>query len=353
MNNPYILTIFILNFLKMDQERRIKAFIELGNWIKNIHPDTFETWATQAQASNNWFTKENVTAALDGLALMLEKEKLKEWISAYKMDRGRQWKVGVVMAGNIPFVGFHDMLCVLVSGHVMHAKLSSQDSALMKNIAKVLIEIESGFAERIVFAERLTNIDAVIATGSDNSAKHFKFYFGKIPHIIRQNRTSAAVLTGEESGQELALLGKDILQYFGLGCRNVSKLYVPENYSFTKFFQSIEYLKSFSEHHKYLNNYDYNKSIFLINRIEHFDNGFLMLRESENLFSPISVVHFERYSGIGDLQARLGKWDEKIQILVGSHQIIPEAVAFGQAHSPTVMDYADGVDTMEFLTNPG
>ncbi|HXA01858.1 MAG TPA: hypothetical protein VNW99_07720 [Cytophagaceae bacterium] len=335
----------------MDLERRIQAFSELGNRIKNITSDVFETWAVQAGASNNWFTRENVKTALDGLALVLEKKKLNEWISAYKTSRTTSRKVGVVMAGNIPCVGFHDMLCVLVSGHILYAKLSSQDSALVKNIAKALIEIEPGFAERIIFADRLNNIDAVIATGSDNSARHFKFYFGKMPHIIRQNRTSAAVLNGQESEQELGLLGKDILQYFGLGCRNVSKLYVPEDYSFTHFFQSIEYLKPISQHHKYLNNYDYNKSIFLINRVEHFDNGFLMLRESESLFSPISVVHFERYSGIGDLQARLGKWHEKIQILVGSHQIIPEAVTFGQAQCPTVMDYADGVDTMEFLLN--
>jgi hypothetical protein len=159
------------------------------------------------------------------------------------------------------------------------------------------------------------------------------------------------VLSGRESEQELRLLGQDILQYFGLGCRNVSKLYVPQDYSFTAFFQAIESLKSLLQHHKYLNNYDYNKSIFLINKAEHFDNGFLMLRESENLFSPISVVHFERYSGIGDLQARLAKWDEKIQILVGSHEIIPETIGFGQAQYPTVKDYADGVDTMEFLLN--
>jgi hypothetical protein len=335
----------------MDQERRIQAFVKLGNWIKNITPDIFDVWAAQAGASNNWFTKENVRTALDGLALMLVEENLNQWISAYKTKSNSSRKVGVVMAGNIPFVGFHDMLCVLVSGHILYAKVSTQDTALIKNISKVLIEIEPRFADRIIFADRLNNIDAVIATGSDNSARHFKFYFGKIPHIIRQNRTSAAVLSGQEPEEELGLLGKDILQYFGLGCRNVSKLYVPEDYSFIRFFQSIEYLKPISQHHKYLNNYDYNKSIFLINRVEHFDNGFLMLRESENLFSPISVVHFERYSGIGDLQARLGKWNEKIQILVGSHEIIPEGVPFGQAQYPTVMDYADGVDTMEFLLN--
>ena len=335
----------------MDLEHRIQAFVKLGNWIKGIPSDIINNWAAQAGASNNWFTKENVRTALDGLALMLEEEKLKEWVSAYNTVVVSPRKVGVVMAGNIPFVGFHDMLCVLISGHIIYGKLSSHDSALMKNIANTLIEIEPEFAERIIFADRLNNIDAVIATGSDNSAKHFKFYFGKIPHIIRQNRTSAAVLTGKESDLELGLLGKDILQYFGLGCRNVSKLYIPQDYSFTHFFQSIEYLRPLSGHHKYLNNYDYNKSIFLINRVEHFDNGFLMVRESDNLFSPISVVHFERYSGIGNLQARLGRWSEKIQILVGNHEIIPEAVAFGQTQYPTVKDYADGVDTMEFLLN--
>jgi hypothetical protein len=284
---------------------------------------------------------------------MLEEEKLNEWILSYKQKHTalNPHKIGVVMAGNIPLVGFHDLLCVLISGHILYAKLSSQDSALIKNIAKILIEIEPDFAERIIFAERLNDIDAVIATGSDNSAKHFQYYFRKIPRIIRQNRTSAAILSGYETEQELGLLGKDILQYFGLGCRNVSKLYVPQNYSFDYFFQSIEYLKPVLQHHKYLNNYDYNKSIFLINKVEHFDNGFLMLRENENLFSSISVVHFEKYSGVGDLQARLGKWNEKIQILVGNHEIIPEGIVFGQSQYPSVLDYADGVDTMEFLLN--
>jgi hypothetical protein len=335
----------------MDLERRIQAFSKLGNWIKSIHPDTFNSWAREAGSVNNWFTVESIRTALGGLAAMLDEVKLKEWASSYKFREMKARKVGVVMAGNIPMVGFHDMLCVLMSGHILHAKLSSLDSALMKNIAKILIEIEPGFSEQILFADRLNNIDAVIATGSNNSARYFKFYFGKIPNIIRQNRTSAAILTGNESEQQLGLLGKDILQYFGLGCRNVSKLYVPEEYTFDRFFQSIEYIKPVLQHHKYLNNYDYNKSIFLINRVEHFDNGFLMLRESEDLFSPISVVNFERYSGIGDLQARLAKWNDQIQILIGNHGIIPEAVSFGEAQCPTVMDYADGVDTMEFLLN--
>jgi hypothetical protein len=335
----------------MNLERRIQAFSKLGNWIKNIHPDTFNAWAREAGAVNNWFTSENVRTALDGLATMLNDEKLKEWVSSYKFREVEARKVGVVMAGNIPLVGFHDMLCVLMSGHTMHAKLSSQDSVLMKNIAKVLTDIEPGFSEQILFADRLNNVDAVIATGSNNSARYFKFYFGKVPNIIRQNRSSAAILTGQESQEQLGLLGRDVLQYFGLGCRNVSKLYVPEGYTFDYFFQSIEYMKTLLQHHKYLNNYDYNKSIFLINKVEHFDNGFLMLRESENMFSPISVLHFERYSGIGDLQARLAKWNDQVQILIGNHDIIPEAVPFGEAQCPTVMDYADGVDTMEFLLN--
>jgi hypothetical protein len=333
----------------MNLERRIEAFIELGNRIKNIPPDILETWASQARASNNWFTKENVQSALAGIAEMLQADKLKGWTSSYAISEIKPRKVGVVMAGNIPMVGFHDMLCVLLSGHILHAKLSSQDSALMKNIAGLIIEIEPAFRDRIIFPDKLKEIEAVIATGSDNSAKYFKYYFGKMPNIIRQNRSSAAVLNGAESEEDLRLLGKDILQYFGLGCRSVSKLYVPQDYSFQKLFEAIDFLKDIVNHHKYLNNYDYNKSIFLINRVEHLDNGFLMLRESEALFSPISVVHFERYQGIGDLQARLNKWEERIQILVGNHEIIPEAVPFGQAQCPAVMDYADRVDTMQFL----
>jgi hypothetical protein len=336
----------------MDLQRRKQAFINLGNWIKYMSEEDINEWASAAKAFNNWFTRDNVKVALEGITALLEKNSLDRWLSGYKIkEEVSPKKVGVVMAGNIPMVGFHDLLVVLMSGNILHAKLSSQDEPLMRKIGEVLLEVEPEFKPFLNFADRLNYMDAVIATGSDNSAKYFNYYFANIPHIIRQNRTSAGVLTGEENEAELGLLGKDILQYFGLGCRNISKIFVPENYSFDKFFQSIEYLKIVVDHHKYLNNYEYNKSILLINKVPHLDNGFLLLQESKSLFSSISVLHYEIYSDKKALKEELGLLKEKIQVIASSKEWLPGSINFGLTQKPQVWDYADGVDTMEFLLN--
>jgi hypothetical protein len=334
----------------MDLERRKQAFVNLGNWIKYMSEEDINEWASAAKAFNNWFTRDNVKTALQGITELLEKNSVDQWLNGYKMKEGASpKKVGVVMAGNIPMVGFHDLLVVLMSGNILYAKLSSQDEPLMKKLGEVLLEVEPGFKPFLHFAERLNNMDAVIATGSDNTAKYFNYYFANIPHIIRQNRTSVGVLTGEEDQEELALLGKDIIQYFGLGCRNISKIYVPENYSFDKFFQSIEYLKTVVDHHKFLNNYEYNKSILLINKVPHFDNGFLLLQESKSLFSPISVLHYEIYKDKKAVKEELDLMKEKIQVIASSKEWLPGSIQFGLTQKPQVWDYADGVDTMKFL----
>jgi hypothetical protein len=332
----------------MNIEARINAFVELGNRIEGLSEETREEWYTQARAQNNWLTPENVQLALEGIRKYLQPDELRQWAGRYLSGDVQPRKVGVVMAGNIPAAGFHDMLSVLISGHILYAKPSSQDPFLPKAIGQQLLEIEPAFAPYLVFAERLNDADAVIATGSDNSARYFHHYFGKKPHIIRQNRTSCAVLTGKETSHQLAALGRDIFQYFGLGCRNVSKLYVPEGYEFDLFFENQGEFSQIIHHNKYVNNYDYNKSIYLINSLPHLDNGFMLLRESAALVSPVSVVYYETYRNSADLQPKLDAAMPKIQCVVSGGGVYG-GVDFGQAQRPHLWDYADRVDTIAFL----
>ena len=332
-------------------KERIQAFAELGTRLNTIDTETLQEWSLRAKAENNWFTEENVKTAINALTTWLSTEKLTAWLENYQLKEKTPRKIGVVMAGNIPLVGFHDMLSVLMSGNILYAKLSSQDTFLMKQIRQLLIEIDPIYKDYFVIADKLKGMDAVIATGSDNTAKYFNYYFADIPHIIRGNRSSVAVLSGNESVEGLALLGKDILQYFGLGCRNVSKLFVPTGYTFDKFYESIAYLKTAVEHNKYINNYEYNKSIYLVNRVEHLDNGFLLLTQSPNLVSPISVLYYEEYNALPELDIKLLTHSEKIQIVLSENGWYNESEKFGTGQCPSLLDYADGIDTISFINS--
>jgi hypothetical protein len=257
--------------------------------------------------------------------------------------------VALVLAGNIPLVGFHDLLCVLVSGHRAQLKLSSKDSRLMMYLIKHLLWLEPEFEKYITIKEsKLEEFDAVLATGSDNSSRYFQQYFGKYPHIIRKNRTSISILNGFESTDQLQALGKDVFTYFGLGCRNVSKVFVPQEYDFKPLLDSWSTYQEIINHHKYINNYDYQKSILLVNRTPFLDNGFVLLQESDRLVSPISVLYYERYSSTVDLQQKINSNAEKIQCIVGNSK--PATVPFGKAQIPEVWDYADQIDTLKFLS---
>lgn len=331
----------------MDLEARIKAFEALGNYIAANDTNGLQSAIMQAQNENSWFTPESIHLALISVRKHLEQENLVNWLSKYNLTNVMPKRVAVVAAGNIPLVGFHDFLCVLISGHTLQIKLSSKDSVLLKHLSDVLINLEPRFSDRITFADQIKNFDAVIATGSDNSSRYFQYYFGKYPHIIRKNRTSSAILTGKETADELQALGKDVFSYFGLGCRNVSKLYVPSDYDITKLLDHWSVYKDVLLHHKYNNNYDYQKSILLINKDAFFDSGFVMLQESMRLVSPISVVYYERYKDEGDLALKLTSVKEKIQCVVGNQK--PATVPFGQAQSPQLWDYADQIDTLKFL----
>ena len=335
----------------MTLQARIKAFADLGLYIndpKNI--SEIELWADKASHQNNWFTLENTKKSLKAIAdFYLNEDLLSEWIGLYEIPEKPEIvrSIGVIMAGNIPAVGFHDMMTIVLSGHACVAKLSSQDSYLMTTLIEKLLEINPNLEIRI--ADKLNEVDALIATGSDNSAKYFEYYFKSKPHIIRKNRTSIGILNGNENEEDFLNLGRDITDYFGLGCRNVSKIFAPLNYDFSKFYDSIEPLGDIFYHNKYKNNYDYNKSIYLVNMMPHFDNGFMILAPSENLVSPISVIFYEEYKNEADLKFKVGENTDKIQCIVSKESWFEKSLSFGDAQKPKLWDYADGVDTMAFL----
>lgn len=330
----------------MNLSQRIEAFIKLGQKLSNLSDDKKQTLFSSVYNENNWFTEENITKSLNGICSYLNKVNIEKWLEKYDLKDRNSKNVGVIMAGNIPLVGFHDLLSILISGHNTMIKPSSQDNVLMSFVINSLYEIEPEFKAKIKVVERLNDADAFIGTGSDNSAKYFKYYFGKKPHIIRQNRSSIAVLTGKETSQEMNILGEDIFTYYGLGCRNVSKLFVPKGYDFIPLLDGLESYKSVGDHHKYRNNYDYNKSIYLVNSEPHLDTGYLLLRESEEAVSPISVLFYQQYKDEAELNHILKSNQSKTQCIVGQNHI-----PFGKAQQPELWDYADGVDTLDFLTS--
>jgi hypothetical protein len=331
-------------------KERIEAFIRLGDLILNLDDDERSDLFRRANNQNSWFKEVSMESALEGLARILKREKLEKWLIRYAFPETKfPRKVGILMAGNIPGVGFHDLMSVLLSGHIAVPKLSSADSFFSNWLIQKLIQVEPKFKEYIQIEEMLKGMDAYIATGSDNSARYFNYYFGKYPSIIRANRTSIAVLTGEESEEDLDKLGKDIFLYYGLGCRNVSKIFVKNVEHLQHFLDVMEKFSWVASNHKYLNNYEYIKSIYLVNREPHLDNGFLILRESKELVSPIGVLFYEVYETKEQLLKNLELLESKIQCLVGDKKEIENAIPFGEAQYPEPWDYADKVDTLTFL----
>lgn len=344
---------------------RIETFAALGDFLRApaTQPE-LEEIIYRAHAQNNWFTPDNSRKALQAIASeFLTVDKLTTWMQHYQLsmkpDGVAPQTVGVVMAGNIPAVGFHDMLCVLMSGHKLMAKLSIQDFVLIHYLIQKLKEINPTFDLLIAEAERLNAADAYIATGSTNTSRYFEYYFAKKPHIIRRNRTSVGLLMGEEDESELLKLGHDISDYYGLGCRNVSTLLVPEEYDFVPLLRTLEPQASdYLNNHKYRNNYDYNKSIYLINAVPHLDNGYLLLTKNDGLVSPISVLYYQTYNTMDDAKTWLTQQADRIQVIASAQASpdeatrgwFPGSVAFEQTQQPGLMDYPDGVDTMAFLT---
>ena len=351
----------------MQLEERINAFIQLGRFlgqfssenpernIEIIHNDAFYDGMLQqlevATHHNGWFTKDNLSFACESWSSALSEASLQKWISAYDFNVVAEKRVAIIMAGNVPLVGFHDFLSVLISGHKVVVKLSSNDKQLLPFLAKYLIAIAPSFEEKILFTEnRLQDFDAVIATGSNNTARYFDHYFKKYPHIIRKNRNSIAVLTGNETKEEMEALANDIFRYFGLGCRNVSKLYLPPDFNKDLFFNGMFSWQRIINNNKYINNYDYNKAVYLMSNFNLLDNEFMLLKEDRGYSSPISVVFYEHYSSLDSIAQKLEADTDAIQCIVSAAGIKNE-IPFGKAQSPDLWEYADNEDTIKFLLN--
>ena len=328
---------------------RIEAFTSLGVVLRSLPEAEASALAVKAHQENGWFTPASVAQAIRGIALLLEPGKLKSWAESYPINNPSLRTVGVAMAGNIPLVGFHDLLCVLIAGHRLVYKPSSKDTVLLDFIRKKLTEIEPRFTDRIDTRERLKDVDAIIATGSDNTSRYFEYYFRHVPHIIRKNRVSCGVLQGDEPSAEIQRLGEDIFSYYGLGCRNVSCVFVPQEFDMSEFLSRLSDFSVVMDNHKYVNNYTYQKSLLMLNQDKFLDNGFLLLKESPGLISPVSVLHFQVYENLADLRQRILTARPNLQVVVSARGWLEGSIPFGAAQYPLVDDYADGVDTLKFL----
>ncbi|SCY79844.1 acyl-CoA reductase [Flavobacterium caeni] len=312
--------------------------------------DRFVSLINLSQSHNGWYTPEQVYFAIASWAEALTEQNIERWLSRYDLSGVKPKTIGLILAGNIPLVGFHDFLSVLIVGHKALVKTSSNDQHLLPFLAEYLIAVDPNLASSITFTDgKLENFDAVIATGSNNTARYFEYYFKDKPAIIRKSRNSVAVLDGNESHEQLVALGEDIFRYFGLGCRNVSKLFVPKNYNFDAFFKAMFEYQDVIQYEKYANNYDYNKAVFLMSNFKLLDNGFLTIKEDTSYASPISSVFYEFYDDLTDVETRLDTDKDQIQCIVAKGLVAHE-VPFGKTQKPELWDYADNVDTVDFLT---
>ncbi len=345
---------------------RINAFVKLGEFLSQFNQneiaekdsvalnhlffDGFKHQLKLAQEHNSWFTKSNLLFACENWASALTQSNIQQWVADEKLDTVEEKVVAIIMAGNIPLVGFHDFIAVLISGHSVLVKQSSNDKHLLPFLAKFLEITNNDFKGKIKFTEeKLENFDAVIATGSNNTARYFDYYFKDKPNIIRKNRNSIAVLTGNETEKELENFSNDIFQYFGLGCRSVSKLFVPKDYDFDNFFKGMYNKQEIIHNAKYANNYDYNKAVYLMSKFDILENGFLMIKEDQSYSSPIASVFYEFYEDKNDLRAKIEAEKDQIQCVV-SKDFIEDEIPFGHTQQPKLWDYADGVNTLDFLS---
>ena len=356
----------------MTLDDKIGAFSVLGKFMQQFHPAGFveniEVHSLNARFAkitlnlietinehNPWFTPEFVNFAFSSLGSSLEEQNIKTWLSSYSQLYDLSsvpLDIGVIMAGNLPLVGFHDFISVLFSGNKIVARLSTKDDKLLPAVSAILTFIEPGFKDYIFFEDNLLNkTDAVIATGSDNSAKYFEYYFRKQPHIIRKNRNSTAIITGEETPVELKNLADDIFLYFGLGCRNVSKLFLPGEYRIPDLLDQFNHYAYLYNHSKYANNYDYHRAIFLINRDPHYDTGFLLVKEDGSYSSPVGCIYYEYYKSPEDLTMRMEQDSDMLQCIVSNSPYFNKRVEFGASQKPMLWDYADNMDTIKFLLN--
>ncbi|MDR4890519.1 MULTISPECIES: acyl-CoA reductase [unclassified Chryseobacterium] len=341
----------------MNTENQVLGLIKLSDYIKaflakkpedhNEDDVDIELLLKRSEIENPWFTIDNQKFALQQWTDLLTEENIKNWLGNYSISKISK-RVGLILAGNIPLVGFHDVISVVLSNHIPVIKLSSKD----KYMIPFLLKKWSAFSNENVtfeFVEKLENFDAVIATGSNNTARYLEYYFKNHLSIIRKNRTSVAVLKGDETNEELQLLAKDIFQYFGLGCRNVTRIFIPKDFVIDRLFESFLGFQDIINHNKYANNYDYNRAVYLLNQDKFWDNNFVMLKEDDKLFSPLSVINFSRYESLDDVKSFIAENEENIQCVVAKEEAGLDAIAFGEAQNPGLDTYADNVDTMKFL----
>ena len=340
----------------MNINERTELISEIGEFLKNYLDEKydnkkddnlieFEKVIRKAQSNNSWFTDENIKINLTYWSKKLIKTNLNQWLSKYNLKDTSRKNIAIIMAGNIPLVGFHDFICVFLAGHNSIIKLSSND----KYLIPFLLNLVKFPSDRVVYLDgMLTEYDAVIATGSDNTSRYFEYYFKNKQSIIRKNRNSIAILDGNETDEELKSLSHDILTYFGLGCRSVSKLYVPKGYNFDSFFNSIFAYKDLINNHKYANNYDYNKAIYLMSEYKFLDNGFFMIKEGNEMHSPISTINYEYYDNISHLSEKIKQQEENIQCVVSNIKF-EGRIDFGETQNPSLNQYADNIDVMNFL----
>lgn len=342
----------------MNTENQVLGLTRLSQYIKdflnknqedyNDNDSDFELLLKRSEIENPWFTIENQKFALKQWTDLLTEENIADWLKEYQISKTTK-RVGLILAGNIPLVGFHDVISVVLSNHIPVIKLSSKDKYMIPFLLKKWNEFSEGNVS-FEFVERLENFDAVIATGSNNTARYLEYYFKNHLNIIRKNRTSIAVLKGDETEEELKLLAEDIFRYFGLGCRNVTRLFIPQDFVIDRLFESFLDFQEIINHNKYANNYDYNRAVYLLNQDKFWDNNFVMLKEDEKLFSPLSVINFSRYSSLDEVKSFIAENGENIQCVVAKDELGLDSIKLGEAQNPGLNTYADNVDTMKFLS---
>lgn len=351
-------------------QQNIKAFSLLGEFIlehyqlhaksdsaRKFHgmQQILNKAIEQSLSHNPWFIKKNIERAIKAIGLMLTSKDLGSWINQYQIGEQSDKQpvtIGVIMAGNIPAVGFHDFLCILMAGANFAGKLSSDDPYLLPSLAKILCAIDNSFGDRINFSgESILNADAIIATGSNNTARYFEYYYSRLPHIFRNNRNSVAVISGNETQAQLVALAEDVFLHFGLGCRNVSKLFLPAGYSFFKLLQAFETARHVCDHGPYMNNFKRCKALFTLQHVDFFDNGFLILRYSTAIASPVATLYYEFYENLVELVQNLREQLDQIQCIVSAINLPFITIDFGETQHPGLADYADGVDTVKFIAD--
>ncbi len=335
----------VLGLIKLSDY--IKAFLSKNTEDHNEDDVNIELLLKRSEIENPWFTVDNQKIAMRQWADLLTEDHIKNWLKNYSISKISK-KVGLILAGNIPLVGFHDVISVVLSNHIPLIKLSSKDQRLIPFLLNKWKEFSDGQVQ-FEFVEKLTDFDAVIATGSNNTARYLEYYFKNHLNIIRKNRTSVAVLKGDETDEELQLLAKDIFQYFGLGCRNVTRIFIPQDFVIDRLFENFIGFQDVINHNKYANNYDYNRAVYLLNQEKFWDNNFVMLKEDDKLFSPLSVINFSRYESLDDVKKFIAENEENIQCVVAKEELGLQSISFGEAQNPGLDTYADNVDTMKFL----